>query len=297
MLRLLKSVLVLGILFVSFIPLALALSVPAPKGYVNDFGNLLSPQMEESLESQLTEFEKKTSHEIVVATIPDLQSTTIEDFSVQLFEQWGIGKEGKDNGALLLVSAKEREVRIEVGYGLEPVITDGDAGNIIRTILIPEFRNGQFDKGITRGTQALMQIAQGEKVDFPRVDREEEVIAFGPFIFFAIGILQYIGAFLARTKSWYAGGIIGGVIGVILSSVLTMSLTNAAAVVGILAILGTLLDFILSKNYQYRKSHNLPTSWGKSGGGFWFGGSSSRDGGFGGFGGGRSGGGGSSGRW
>lgn len=298
MFRQLKSVLALGIVFVYFIPLALALSIPAPKGYVNDFGNLLSPQAEKSLDQQLTQFEKKTSHEIVVATIPDLQGITIEDFAVQLFEQWKIGKEGTDNGALLLVSAKEREVRIEVGYGLEPVITDGDAGNIIRTIVVPEFKVGNYDAGVTKAAQSLMLIAQGEKVDFPVVDQEEEAIAFGaPLIFFAIGILQYIGAFLARTKSWYAGGILGGVIGLILSSVLAMSFTNGAVVAGVLALLGALLDYVLSKNYQYRRDHHLGTSWGRSGGGFWFGGSSSGDGGFGGFGGGRSGGGGSSGRW
>src|SRR6185503_20358669 len=91
-----------------------------PTGFVNDFAALLSPQTRESLEAELAQFEQTSGNEIVIATIPTHGSNeTIETYAVKLFEEWAIGKEKPDNGLLLLIAKEDREMRIEVGYGLE----------------------------------------------------------------------------------------------------------------------------------------------------------------------------------
>lgn len=125
-----------------------AFTYPDYTGYVNDYAGFLSTETKEKINSLLTEVEKKTSAEIAILTVPDLSSDTIENYAVKVFEQWKIGKKGKDNGILFVIAKEEREVRIEVGYGLESVITDGRAGDIIRKIIIPNFKEGNYEKGI-----------------------------------------------------------------------------------------------------------------------------------------------------
>src|SRR2546430_4392626 len=93
---------------------------PSPQGYVTDAAGVLDPSSKAQLESHLAEFERQTSNEIAVATVPSLEGETIETYAVELFKRWGVGKKGKDNGILLLVAPNDRKVRIEVGYGLEP---------------------------------------------------------------------------------------------------------------------------------------------------------------------------------
>ncbi len=121
---------------------------PTPTGFVNDFANLFSQDFKTSLEQDLQNFEKETGAEIALVTIQNLGAEPIEDFAVKLFEEWGIGKRDENNGVLLLIAKDEREVRIEVGYGLEPYITDGRAGRIMREKITPNFRNGAYDEGI-----------------------------------------------------------------------------------------------------------------------------------------------------
>jgi uncharacterized protein len=121
---------------------------PKPRGWVNDHAGILN-QSERSLLSALAnELERATSAEIAVVTLNTIGTTPIEEYAVDLFEKWGIGKKDKDNGLLILVAVNERQVRIEVGYGLEGVITDGLAGQIIREKIVPEFRQGNFGRGL-----------------------------------------------------------------------------------------------------------------------------------------------------
>src|SRR5512139_1419313 len=128
---------------------------PEPQGFVNDFAGMMSSGARTELEEELVNFEKETSVEIAVATVNSLEGLTVEDYAVRLFEAWGIGKKDKDNGVLLLVSKEERKVRIEVGYGLEPVITDGRAGRILDDEVVPEFREGNYEQGIINGVRAI----------------------------------------------------------------------------------------------------------------------------------------------
>ncbi|HNQ31616.1 MAG TPA: YgcG family protein [Candidatus Woesebacteria bacterium] len=277
-----------------------ALSLPEPRGYVNDYAQILNSNAVSALENKLSAFNKSTTNQIVVVTVPDLQDTTLEDFATRLFEKWKIGTKEKDNGVLLLVAQKEREVRIEVGYGLEPVLNDAKAGRIIRDIIIPEFKAGNYDAGVTKGSDAIVQIVGGDDSVLPATssDSQEDGLVFPLMVifFFASGILQYLFAFLARSKSAMPGGIIGVVLGIIISALLAFPLFGFIATPFALGVFGYLLDAALSKNYQTRKGLGLPTAWHQSGGGFFGGGGRSSGGGFGGFGGGRSGGGGVSGR-
>src|SRR3989338_8844870 len=138
-----------------FSPVA-AVSFPKPTGYVNDFAQIYSSDFKQSVETELAEFEKKTGVEMAVVTLKSLEGMDIESYAVGLFENWKIGKRGQDNGLLLLMSTEDRAVRIEVGYGIEEKITDGKAGEILRSHAIPNFRNNDYEKG-TRDTVAAVE--------------------------------------------------------------------------------------------------------------------------------------------
>jgi uncharacterized protein len=133
-------------------------SFPKPTGYVNDFAHLLDPAAHASLERRLAEYDHTTGNQIAIAAFPDLGGVPINEFASRLEEAWKVGRRGKDNGVLLLIGLKERQVRIEVGYGLEGKITDGDAGAIIRNILAPAFRAGRYADGLNAAVDELMRL-------------------------------------------------------------------------------------------------------------------------------------------
>ncbi|MBM3205764.1 TPM domain-containing protein [Candidatus Shapirobacteria bacterium] len=286
--------------FLFFLFKAQALEFPQPTGYVNDWAQLLSGQVKESLEQRLSQFEQESTVEIAVVTITSLGENSIEDYAVRLFEDWQIGKKGKDNGVLLLIALEERELRIEVGYGLEPVLTDSKAGRIIRETITPEFKKGNFEKGILDGVEEIIGNLKGEteanKDSLPQFRFDS-----GPFwILFVILILflSYSSSFLARSKRFWPGGVLGAVLGLLFGWLLFKAFLLAFGTGFAFGALGLIFDWWLSKNYKIRKKKGLPTSWWKSGGGFSSGGFGGRSsGGFGGFGGGSSGGGGASGSW
>ncbi|MBI2112984.1 MAG: TPM domain-containing protein, partial [Candidatus Wildermuthbacteria bacterium] len=154
MIRILLAILGLAVFFGSGV---FASHVPDPQGFVNDFAGMLSSKFRIQLEQSLQNFEKETQAEIAVVTILSLQQDSIEDFAARLFEEWKIGKAQQDNGVLLLVAKEEQEVRIEVGYGLEPFITDGRAGSIIRQDITPLFKQGNYEEGIQKAVASLQR--------------------------------------------------------------------------------------------------------------------------------------------
>jgi len=133
-------------------------AIPTPIGYVNDFTGILDSSTKTKLEQTLASFEIKTGDEVAVAIVKSLEGRTVEDYAVDLYKTWGIGKKGKDNGILILVSPSEGQMRIEVGYGLEGVINDAMAGRIIREKMIPAFKEGRYDVGIWNGTMTVLEI-------------------------------------------------------------------------------------------------------------------------------------------
>lgn len=145
-----------GIIFSSFIAPAQEIKFPHFLGYVNDYANIISASDKSYLEKLLVQLEKKTTAEVAVVTLTTTQPYDIELYAVKLFEKWGIGKKGKDNGLLLLVALKDRKLRIEVGYGLEGAIPDAIAKMIIEKNIIPYFKRGNYSAGIVAGVNEIV---------------------------------------------------------------------------------------------------------------------------------------------
>jgi len=293
--------LAMGLLPAGVMPVS-AQDFPALTGYVNDGAGLLSPQGKDELESQLAQLEKDTTAQVFVATVKSLEGDSIEDYASRLFEKWKIGQKDKDNGVLFLVALDDHKMRIEVGYGLEPVITDGRAGRIRDDDVIPLFKKNDYEGGIKAGVASIEKYIRDGTPPAPLEENPVKSV-FGDFVFafFILSIITiYLSGFMARSKSVWVGGIWGAIAGVIMG----LTIGGIAALVVttlIFAGLGLGTDFLLSRNYQKLKEAGKATDWHKTGGGFWggFGGGSGGGfgGGFGGGGGGGSGGGGASGGW
>jgi len=151
---------------------ALALEVPsAPQGRVSDYAGALSVDQRRKLEEKLARFEEETANQVAVVVIPTLASDSLEDYSIRLAEKWRLGRKGKDNGVILLIVMQDRKIRIEVGYGLEGMLPDSLAGEIIRQEITSRFRQGQFYQGIEAGVDAIIAATKGEYRPVPRTGR------------------------------------------------------------------------------------------------------------------------------
>ena len=144
---------------------ALAQTFPALTGRVVDAAELLDPAAEAALTQKLAAFEAKSSDQIVVATIPDLQGYDIADYANRLARQWAIGQKKQDNGVLLLVARDDHKVRIEVGYGLEGTLTDALSQLIIQNDILPAFKSGDFPGGIQKGVDGILQVLSGDAAE------------------------------------------------------------------------------------------------------------------------------------
>jgi uncharacterized protein len=198
-----------------------AQSFPKPVGYVNDFAGVVNERARDSMEALITAVREKTGAEIAVVTVPTIEPYgSIEEYSVELATQWGVGKKGEDNGIVLLLAMKERRMRIEVGYGLEDVIPDGLAGQIQDKSIIPAFRAGDYGAGLLRGVEAVAGIiAKKYNVDLGSYDLEESrqyTRSFSPglgFIIFIIIIAIFLGGGRFLWPLLFLGGMSGGRIG------------------------------------------------------------------------------------
>jgi len=166
----------LFLLIVAFLALpALAQAFPPLTGRVVDTANLLSPDQEAALTAKLEGLERSSGRQLVVATIPDLQGYPIEDYGYQLGRSWGIGQKGQNNGVILLVAPNDRKMRIEVGYGLEPYLTDALSSVIVREQMRPRFQQGDFAGGIQAGVDAI--IAQLQLPEDQAQARQGQILA------------------------------------------------------------------------------------------------------------------------
>ncbi|KAA0943412.1 MULTISPECIES: TPM domain-containing protein [unclassified Pseudomonas] len=165
-----------------------ALTFPALTGRVVDSAQMIDLAVREQLTQQLQALEQTSGDQIVVVTVPDLQGVPIEDYGYQLGRHWGIGQKGKDNGALLIVARDERQLRIEVGYGLEGVLTDAQSWVIINQVIAPAFKTGNFSKGISDGVAAMLQVVGGDPLAVPahvadaNFAKDNPVFSIGLFI-------------------------------------------------------------------------------------------------------------------
>jgi uncharacterized protein len=245
------------------IAFALDTSKLKPTGYVNDFAQVLNPAAKEQLENYCATVERATGAQMAIVLVDSLEDEPIDDVANRLYREWGIGKKGKDEGILILLAVKDHKDRAEVGYGLEPVITDGDAGGVLRGVR-PILRQGNYGGALFAAAQEFgQQIAQSKGIELPdqprRVARpaNREGSLPWPVLVFGFFFLMWI---LGRMGGGRGGG--GGT--------------------------GFLTGMILG---------NMMGRGGGGWGGGGFGGGGSSGGGFGGFGGGDSGGGGSSSDW
>ncbi|BDA86818.1 membrane protein [Aureimonas sp. SA4125] len=185
---------------VSGVQPAAAQDYPALTGRVVDAADLLDPATETALDQKLAAFEQTSSDQVVVATVPDLQGQAIEEFGVGLGRAWKIGREGENNGVVLLVSRDDRKVRIEVGYGLEGTLTDALSSLIIQSDILPSFRAGDYQAGITNGVDGILKVLSGDAAELQaRAERNagwegEDVEGIVFFLLFALVWIFVIGA-------------------------------------------------------------------------------------------------------
>ena len=131
-----------------------------PTGDVNDFAGVLSAGEREALEQRCRELRERAGSQLVVVVLRSLQGGQIDDFAVKLFKQWGVGQEGKSNGVLLLVAIDDRKARVEVGYGLEPVLPDALAGRVLQEQLFPAFKQQKYAAGLTAAVNRIAEIIE-----------------------------------------------------------------------------------------------------------------------------------------
>lgn len=232
--------------------------IPPASGYVSDFARVIKPEAKAALEGYAAELEAKTTAEVAVVTVGTVAPLTIEQYAVELFRKWGIGKKGKDNGVLLLVALEDRRVRIETGYGLEGAIPDAIASRVIQDYMIPFFKKGAFSEGILAGGMTVISlVAEEYGVSLEGFSQEYESVK-------------------PPKPS-------------LLSSVLNFLFTVFVIVLFLSLRMGLLGWLLLMGTGRRRGGYWYGSGYGGNSGGF--------SGGFGGFGGGLSGGGGASGGW
>lgn len=289
-------------------------------GDVNDFAKILNPADRAALEQSCRSLQQQTGSAFVIVILDSLEGGEINDFTNKLFKQWGVGQKGKDNGILLLVALRDRKARLEVGYGLEPIIPDALAGRILDEQLFPAFKQQRYADGLKAAVgRAAQLVERGEPAPpearrqrAPPVPLKSQIL---PIVFFTLFIV--IGSFLLGAG---IGAKVGPLclIGLLLGGVpFGMACAMAAPLAPIvhtpLAIIMILLglragrrnpkSFRIGGGSTNRSDVNTwtwPSSGSDSSGSFWSGGGfAGGSGGFGGgsFGGGSSGGGGASGSW
>ena len=199
--------------------LGLALSVAGPKaeaaptfpaltGRVVDQAHVLSPDVQAQLTQQLGALETKTSRQLIVVTLPTLQGYDIADYGYQLGRTWGVGQKGLNNGVLFIVAPSEHKVRVEVGYGLEPILTDALSDTILQQSVIPKFRTGDVQGGIVDGTQALVQQLS---LDTSTAEQKAaEARRPTPSASNRMGNNPLAIIFLGFVLFWVLGGVLGG---------------------------------------------------------------------------------------
>lgn len=196
-----------------------ALQFPVLTGRVVDEAGILSPAARAELDAQLAAHEKATSNQVVVVTLKSLQGDDIADYGYQLGRHWGIGQKGKNNGVLLIVAPNERKLRIEVGYGLEGVLTDAESRVIIESVIKPYFKQGNYDQGVRAGVSAILAALGGELQAPPPPTAASDGQGMYGLLIMALFVGQFIFGALARRastgKRFVAASVFGVIAGVI----------------------------------------------------------------------------------
>jgi uncharacterized protein len=272
--------------------------------HVHDEAHLLTQPTIDKLEQQLRAYQDSTSNEIAILITPSLDGDVLENYSMRVVEHWKLGKSNKDNGVLLLIVADEHKIRIEVGYGLEGVLTDAQTSRIIRNELAPYFRKNEYDKGVTAAIDAILRTIGGEYTD----DEESGIEALGTtgrvllglFIFGILGAFTFMGLFIPGFGGWILYAFLIPFYAAF--PMIVLGTIGGMSILAFYVIAFPILKLILGKTNLGKKmaktmaTANRGSGRGWSGGSGWSSGGSRSSGGFSG-GGGSFGGGGSSGSW
>jgi len=293
--RLWRAIAVVTFLLAFVLPAAADVAVPELTGRVVDQTGTLSSGDIAALTQKLRDFETRKGSQIAVLIVPTTQPETIEQFSIRVAEAWKIGRKKVDDGAILVVAKNDRHLRIEVGYGLEGVLTDVTSRRIIDEIITPKFRSGDFAGGISDGVDRMIRVIDGEPLPVPSPtvnfgNLDDLAPLFIVTLFASLGVGGFFRAMLGRLLGSLATG---GVIAV-LSWFILGSFSIALALGALGFVIGFIADLFAAMGPSSGSSRRGSWSSGSSGGG-WISGSSS-SGGFSG-GGGSFGGGGASGSW
>ena len=250
---------------------------PALTGRVVDDAGLLSAATRAQLTQLSEQHERTTSNQLVIVTVKSLQGYAIEDYGHQLGRHWGIGQKGQNNGVVLIVAPNEREVRIEVGYGLEGQLTDALSSNIIQGQILPRFKLGDYEGGVVAGAQAIVAVFAGEALPAPVATPgiRAPQMPIPALLIFGVVIGQILARFLSRA---FAGTLVGAIAAAV------VWFTSGAVLMSVLAGIAIFVFVALSG-----RGGGMPWMGGRGGGGFGGGGFSGGGGSFGG--------GGASGRW
>jgi uncharacterized protein len=298
---------------------AQALDVPYLSGRITDNAELLAPATRQQLSDLLAAHERRTGNQVAVLTLRSLEGENLEDFTNRVYNAWGLGQKGKNNGVLLLVAPAERKLRIEVGYGLEGTLTDLESARIIRNVITPAFKQNDFNRGIGDGLRAIVARLEGAAAtetesqpppaarqrdsffDGPDLGLPERIL-IGAFIFGIIGLFTVVGV-LTPGMGWFLYFFLIPFWAMFPIMVLGTTLTLYVFFTYLIGF--PVVKLLISRMPWYQKAKtDLRTKGSARVGGFVLGGSGgsswssgrSSSGGFSG-GGGRSGGGGSSGSW
>ena len=303
---------------------ARAADVPYLSGRVVDDAEILSSATREAISNRLKAHEEKTTDQIAVLTILTLGDDSIEEFAAKVFASWRLGRQGRDNGVLLIVAPKDRKMRIEVGYGLEGTLTDVASSRIIRNVMTPAFKANDFDRGISDGVDAIVGQLEGTRdvarladvpatstssggfpmsISDPSLPPWPVRILLGCFVFGIIGLFTFVGI-VTPGVGWFLYVFL--IPFWAMFPIMILGVQGALTLLGIYVVGYPLAKVVLSRTQWYAKAKQELKSkgsakiggfaiGGSSGGGSWSSGGSS-GGGFSG-GGGSSGGGGASGSW
>jgi uncharacterized protein len=284
---------------------AAAKEVPFLSGRVVDEAGIVPPDTAARIEEKLRAVEEETGAQVAVLTVESLEDEVLEDYSLRVAETWGLGRAGEDDGVLLLVARDDRKLRIEVGYGLEGALTDAESGQIVRNVIVPRFKAGQYAEGIEAGVDSIVGTIRGEEGAIPD---DEAVIEGAPAGWLARGLMGLVFFTVVGTFSslaLFGKGVQSWFLYLFLTPFWTMFplaiFGPAGAVLGAVWLIAfPILHLFLRKSARGKSIvKNTPWLHGMS---TWAASSSSRSGGFGGGGGfsgggGSFGGGGSSGSW
>ncbi|KWH45127.1 TPM domain-containing protein [Burkholderia stagnalis] len=213
--------------------------VPPLVARVTDETGTLTGEQKAALEQTLKAFETRKGTQISVLIVPTVEPETIEQFSMRVVEQWKLGRKNVDDGVLLIVAKNDHALRIEVGYGLEGVLTDATSNRIISEVIVPRFRSGDFYGGISAGTDSIMRVVSGEPLPQPQ-KRQRESDGAGRLLPVLFLLTVMAGGLLRSVLGRLPGACVtGGIIGVI-AWILSGAIFIAAAA-GLMALIFTLL--------------------------------------------------------